>query len=243
MFTIYMIKNTLNGKQYIGQTRRDLKWRIADHLKCVEVGMNTELYNSIRKHRWENFEVIVIDQSAKTQEDLNRLETYYIDLYDTYEHGYNMCRGGDSNSMDAPEVRHHHDAVMRSDDVRNRISESMKRYRANETSEQKRLHNLHSGEGQKRAFAAGKVRHYKVPQHLEPDHKQKLMDSHNKAVYCINESGEVVAEFSRVRDAAKWWMDHGHVKVADWYGTGCGNIKKSANEDRYIYGLKWFYRV
>ena len=54
--------------------------------------------------------------------------------------------------------------------------------------------------------------------------------------------GHIVAEFSRVKDAADWWHGHGYgtVKSSDQLND---RIKESAKKEKYIRGLRWFYRV
>ena len=66
-------------------------------------------------------------------------------------------------------------------------------------------------------------------------------DSKNKSVYCIDENGEMIKEFERVKDAAQWWYDQGYiVKDATQLSD---RIKQSYKEDKYIRGIKGIYRV
>lgn len=94
---IYMIKNTVNGKIYFGQTIRDFDSRYMgdiakhthnDHLRC-----------SIEKYGIENFEITKEFDVAYSKEELDALEDLYICIYDTmnYKYGFNKTRGGIGN--------------------------------------------------------------------------------------------------------------------------------------------------
>ena len=90
MGQIYKITNRINGLSYIGQTKYAAIDRYNTHMNTYK---NTKFYNSIHKYGQENFELEVLEDNVK-EEDLDRLEIYYIALYDTYEHGYNETTGG-----------------------------------------------------------------------------------------------------------------------------------------------------
>lgn len=102
---IYKATNKVNGKVYIGQTTKTLKERMNSHKKD-SLRMNTYFYRAIRKYGWDNFEWEIIDESATTIEELNRLEQYYIKLYDSFDNkqkGYNTQSGGKNYQMTAEE--------------------------------------------------------------------------------------------------------------------------------------------
>ena len=74
------------------------------------------------------------------------------------------------------------------------------------------------------------------------EHFKALNDSKNKSVYCVDESGQLVEEFDRVKDAAAWWWHNGYSNVKDSEQLST-KIKESAKSNKYIRGLKWIYRV
>lgn len=92
---IYKAVNKINKKIYIGQTIRSLKERKRDHIKCED---NTYFHNALRKYGTDNFEWFEID-SADNINDLNYLEKYWIEFYNSYKNGYNMTTGGDGFEM------------------------------------------------------------------------------------------------------------------------------------------------
>lgn len=234
---IYKITNTVNGKVYIGQTVRSLDVRFQEHLRCADNGDGYYLHAAIRKYGKDNFEISTI---AETDDPdiLNELEIYYIRKFHSDISGYNLAPGGHINCMACPSIKEHHDAIMRSDEVRKKISNSMKA-RIAENGGLSEDHKRHVSEGLKRFYASGKRPNYKVPQHLTPEHYRALNDAKNKCVYCIDEDGIFVKSFPRVKDAAKWWYDNGYIVKS--YEQLCDRIKLSYVEDKYIRGLKWIY--
>lgn len=101
---IYKITNKISGKCYIGQAV-DIRSRLVDHVWGSKNRKNV-LYKAINKYGIENFDcrvLIIINTFGKTQDEikkeLNYQECFYIDLYNSYNNGYNMTPGGDSGRL------------------------------------------------------------------------------------------------------------------------------------------------
>ena len=97
---IYVITNTATGKIYIGQHKKDnlkkyLQTKLSDASK--HRGGQSRLFNSMRKHPREVWSIEPLFEGIETREELDRLETLLITLYDTRnpEVGYNICKGGE----------------------------------------------------------------------------------------------------------------------------------------------------
>ena len=92
---IYIIKNRLNDKVYIGQTTTDIKTRFNQHCKNSTLkSRHYKLYNAIKKYGKEKFYIEILEQGV----DINKLderEIYYIEKYNSYLKGYNSTKGGD----------------------------------------------------------------------------------------------------------------------------------------------------
>ena len=89
---IYKIENLQNGKVYIGQTVRDLQVRIGEHIRKD----TTIMGKAFKKYGIEQFSISEIDE-AKTIEELNEKEKYWIDYYKCVTPtGYNQCIGGEN---------------------------------------------------------------------------------------------------------------------------------------------------
>lgn len=105
---IYKITNIQNNKVYIGQTIRPIQQRFRRHINdALNNVIDTHFARAIRKHGKENFVIEEID-SAKTQEELNKKEQYWIQYYNSVEKGYNetdaisKC-GGNTYQSKTPE--------------------------------------------------------------------------------------------------------------------------------------------
>jgi len=88
MNIIYIIKNKLNGKCYIGQTHR-YKKRMWEHINSKKLTIS----KAIRKYGKENFEFKIIDSNFETQNQMDEMEMHYIIQYNSYKNGYNMTFG------------------------------------------------------------------------------------------------------------------------------------------------------
>lgn len=97
---IYKITNKINKKIYIGKTIRDLNVRWQEHIRDSK-NSNTPLYLAMRKYGLNNFSIEIIKDNIKTIEELNKLEQYYIKLYNStsHENGYNIALGGDGGRI------------------------------------------------------------------------------------------------------------------------------------------------
>jgi group I intron endonuclease len=92
---IYKATNKVNGKVYIGQTIRGLSSRKSDHISTALRNVdNFYFHNSIRKYGSKSFKWETLCECSSL-EDLNKMEKHYIDIYDTFESGYNMTIGGE----------------------------------------------------------------------------------------------------------------------------------------------------
>ena len=87
---IYKRQNNINGKVYIGKHRHSLP-----QLDYNYHGSGKLLTQAISKYGEENFTYELVD-TADSLEELNELEKYYIQKYNTVTpNGYNISTGGD----------------------------------------------------------------------------------------------------------------------------------------------------
>lgn len=104
---IYMVKNKINGKIYIGQTTNSLYVRKKLHYKKSKTNPETKFHRALKKYSEENFEWEII-VTTDSKEHLNELEIFYIQKYDSFIRGYNMTlggEGGDTISMKTTEEK------------------------------------------------------------------------------------------------------------------------------------------
>ena len=92
---IYIHKNKINNKCYVGQTTMK---RIHDRWRTNGVGYigSPKFYNAIEKYGWNNFEHIVLPAIYTTQEELDQAEIDMIKELNSIENGYNSMTGGKS---------------------------------------------------------------------------------------------------------------------------------------------------
>lgn len=91
---IYKVTNKVNGKVYIGKTKRSLGKRWAQH--CQDANSRIacfKLQRAIKKHGAENFTIEQIDCAA-TKDEADAKEVYWIRFYNATETGYNTSPGG-----------------------------------------------------------------------------------------------------------------------------------------------------
>lgn len=114
---IYLIRNLVNGKGYVGQTIQTVPKRWIAHKSCATHDRGNAVHAAMRKYGTENFtcnEVVSCDSLL-----LNDLERHYIKFYGTFAptgHGYNLTEGGET----PPDCT----GTKRSEETKKRMSES-----------------------------------------------------------------------------------------------------------------------
>lgn len=103
---IYIMKNKINGKKYVGQTIQEKPdIRVQQHfMEAYEknrVGYNRCLNRGIRKYGADAFDWGVLADNIEDEDKLNLLEEYFIDIYNSKTpYGYNMNDGGRNRNSD-----------------------------------------------------------------------------------------------------------------------------------------------
>lgn len=100
---IYIFKNNINGKCYIGQSVC-IRSRIKQHFYSIKAkNKDLPLYRAIEKYGLHNFTIDILEKFEPEQnisreeliKKLDALEIKYIKEYDSYNNGYNCTVGGD----------------------------------------------------------------------------------------------------------------------------------------------------
>ena len=99
-FLIYMHKNKINGKVYIGQTCKSIELRSGKSGERYE--HHPIFYRAIQKYGWDNFEHIVLFDNL-TQDEANEKEIELIFQYNARDrrYGYNQRIGGSNMCGDS----------------------------------------------------------------------------------------------------------------------------------------------
>lgn len=95
---IYMIRNVVNGKVYVGKSF-DIEKRWANHRYELNKGIhvNNHLQSAWNKYGEGNFEFSIIEECS--EDELNNREIYWIKTLDTYHNGYNQTEGGEGTHL------------------------------------------------------------------------------------------------------------------------------------------------
>lgn len=93
-FKIYLLTNTINGKQYVGLTIGSLESRLKQHIAAAKKGRKAPLPNAIRKYGATAFTIKLIRNDAKSFDELQQQEIDEISERNTLIAGYNSAIGG-----------------------------------------------------------------------------------------------------------------------------------------------------
>ena len=175
---IYKITNKKNKKVYIGQTVRNLDERIKEHLRH----QTTYLDKHFNNRNIKDFDIIVIDY-AKTIEELNDKEEYWVNFYDCLiPKGYNMCNGGGNT------IGFHH-----KEESKNKMSKSK---RSMYIGENNPFYNKTHSDEQKEKWSKER----KGLAHLTDEQIIKLRESHFTRKVLNVDTGEM---FDSIKEAAE----------------------------------------
>lgn len=91
---IYIIRNTVNTKVYVGQTTVSIKLRFQNHLSAARNGKDYIIGKAIRKYGEDKFYIELLEECL--EEELNEREVYWISYFNSTDSkfGYNMSIGG-----------------------------------------------------------------------------------------------------------------------------------------------------
>lgn len=213
---IYCIKNLINNKCYIGQSK-DIasRWRREKSvLSKDEPAWNVYLQNAWKKYGQENFCFYVLEECSV--DDLDDREMFWIDSLDAFNNGYNNTIGG-SGSKGASAWNK---GIKLSDEYKRKLSESHKGYQ--HTDEQKKkISEKTSGENNP---------HYG---------KFGFASSRGSVVYCIT----LERFFGSAEDASRILSNEGIAKPnAHSILNCCKNIPKYKTAGKLIDNTKLMWR-
>ena len=97
MCGIYMIKNNINGKVYIGQSKNiDIRWTKHKTELNANRHANKHLQGAWNKYGCDAFSFLILEECPDCE--LNKKEQYYIEFYNSFNTGYNLDKGGNGIS-------------------------------------------------------------------------------------------------------------------------------------------------
>lgn len=197
MAFIYKITNLLNGKIYIGQTRMTVKQRMYKHYSRANQNDITGIDAAIKKYGKENFSVETLEECE--EDKLDERERYYINLFSSYDNGYNLTLGGQDGvgSLKMFDVEEVKNALQESGNIK-QASKILNCCEETLSSFMKRnsIENPYQNKGKvENIFGKGK-------QFKEGDQVKK--------VYCK----ELDKSFSSLKECAQFLIDNGYSKAS-----------------------------
>ena len=209
-----------SGKCYIGQTTNESLRRKSWNSGIYHYA-GTKIDRARKKYGSKNFfyEVLVRNSYSSKSiaiEDLNRLEIYYIGLYDSYRNGYNSTIGGDgvtgiklTKEQIAKIVEANKEKKL-SEETKKKISESSKRWQ-------------NTVEGRTKMSRVRKGKKHKK--------KHQGFESIKRKVLQLNKYGNIIAEYNSISEAS-----NGDNSIRCNISAVCKGRRKSAG------GYIWKYK-
>jgi group I intron endonuclease len=174
-----LVRNTANGKGYVGITTQPLHFRWQRHYSNAKTGGAQALARAIRKYGKEVFTIELLGE-AKAWEELVAMERAAIQTYNTFAptgHGYNLTLGGEGALGRIASV-----------ETRQRISVGKMGQLASPTTREA-VGNRHRGipkpaeQRQKISEAQLGSKHHAYGKPLSVEHKQKLSEAHTGRMF------------------------------------------------------------
>jgi len=112
---VYKITNSLNGMLYIGITTCSLEKRWREHKCAARSKLDAPLYNAMRKHGFDAFEMSLVYEGV-SREEIEAVEKGLIAQHGTYIRsggGYNLTLGGEGQGKIVRKIgEESHNAVL-----------------------------------------------------------------------------------------------------------------------------------
>lgn len=211
-----------SGKCYIGQTTNEyLRRKLWNSRKYHYAGTKIDrARNKYGSHSFQ-YEVLVRNRYSSKKiaiEDLNRLEIYYIGLYDSYRNGYNCTIGGEGVTG-----------------IRLTKEQLDKVVRANKGKTLSEEHRRRIGEASKKwqNTLEGRDKMSKIRQGRKHGKRHKTSEAWLSPVYQYSLDGVLLAEYPSIVEAAK---SIGKESLKSNISAVCRGIRTTAG------GFIWKYK-
>jgi len=106
-YRLYVVRNKLTGKEYVGITTSPLAARLRGHFALARKGRRSHLYNAMRRYGRDAFEIAQVRNDARNFAELQHQEVEEIVRRDTIRAGYNSARGGSLGTSKEIRVGNH----------------------------------------------------------------------------------------------------------------------------------------
>lgn len=109
---VYCCENLVNGKVYVGETKRTLRERWMCHKYAIQnhknKKINMAIYDAIIKYGMNNFSISILEKDFENDKERQEREKYWISKLNSFvdsenSNGYNMTTGGRINNSSCKE--------------------------------------------------------------------------------------------------------------------------------------------
>ena len=209
MAFIYVIKNDINDKVYVGKTTISVQKRFKQHIQESkrERSKDRPLYRAMNKHGIDHFYVQCLEECDSSV--LADRERFWVSEYQSYHYGYNATSGGDGKILyDKQTFIEDYNCGMT-------IKQIKKKYKCDTTTVSKYLHE------------AG------------IDVTKNQFDNLKIGVHMIDKNGTVVKEFDSHMDATNWILQNGYSNANNVNGVHVNICRASSGKRNSVYGFFW----
>lgn len=196
---------------------------------------------------------IILGHKNFPKEDIS-----FIDKLEKLQLLYELSRETTCNPMFNETYKEEHDSIMRSQEVRTKISNTMKEKAKNGElfNSEHRIKLSQSAKGKIAIHKNTEEKHIKQKEletFLNDGWTQgglpvprEIVERRSKSracpVCCIDRDGNELARFDSVKSACEWWIKNGYTrKIPENIYDISNTIKESSNKNKYICDVKWIY--
>lgn len=223
---IYILKNKINGKVYIGETM-NLRQRVYSYHKS-NIDTPRPILRAINKHGLENFSFEYQYYPDMSKEELLDIEERLIKEHNSLMsgNGYNVCSRGQNrySATQSLEARKKRSEIFKGRVITEEWRENMSKAKSGENHP---MYGKKMSEETKKKMGDSRrgERNGRYGKKTSDDHKNKLMMNRKDRIEVeqYTKSGEFVARYSSIQEAMRQTgIDSGHI------GSVCNGKRKSA---------------
>lgn len=207
IYTVYIHKNKINNKKYIGITSTNVKRRWKNGYGYSE---RLPIGKAIRKYGWDNFEHEIIMENLH-KEDAKKLEIDLIAKFNTQDrkYGYNLTAGGEGitgwKHSDETRKKISEKASLRIGDKNSNYGNYWDEDKRRQSGEKHRRENLSIETLRKMSEAAADRSGDKNPffgkKHTDIT-KQKIAEYRNRSIKMFDKHGVFIKQYPSIKQAS-----------------------------------------
>lgn len=239
---IYKITNSCNEKIYIGQTTRELKKRMYDHITKANAGIQRKFHLAIAELGKDNFKIEQI-AIATNRETADKLETFFITSLDTIKSGYNTIdrasgsfNRGTANGMSGMKGKL---SPIAREIISINYDDTIKEWESIssfcEVHPNFDVRNVQAVAAGKRAVCHEYTFFYKEEFSEEKVEAKRALSKQNRRITLLDKNGKLIKHFKGLEEAAVY-MKQTKINIS----CKITNNKKNKDGSYFVYDLKIF---